>query len=117
MAVGVGGQELIGQESGYAVATMRRVCSLLSAVFFLVFLIGLSPHLVHHVFDEHEDLASDEACPFATVADRQQFDSPGDIALHHCPDSAAAGRQTSEPPLSSIAAGPVTTRAPPTASS
>lgn len=103
-------------ESGYAVTTMRRFCSLLSAVFLLVFLIGLSPHLVHHVFDEHEDLASPEACPFATVAERQHFDSPGETALHPGPDHAAAAHQAGEPPLASIAAAPVTTRAPPTAS-
>lgn len=95
---------------------MRRFGSLLSAVFFVVFLSGISPHLVHHIFDEHEDLASAGACPFATVAERQQLDSPGDIVQHRALDHAVAVHQVGEPPLASSAAAPATTRAPPTAS-
>ena len=47
------------RELRYPPRAMRRVCSLLCAVFLLVFLVGLSPHLVHHVFDAHDDLAGD----------------------------------------------------------
>jgi hypothetical protein len=46
---------------------MRRLGALLSGTFLLVFVVGLSPHLVHHAFEHHQ--AADD-CPFAASAER-----------------------------------------------
>jgi hypothetical protein len=46
---------------------MRRLGALLSSAFLLAFVVGLSPHLVHHAF-EHDRTADD--CPFAASAER-----------------------------------------------
>jgi hypothetical protein len=46
---------------------MRRIGALLSTAFLLAFVVGISPHLVHHAF-EHERAADD--CPFAASTER-----------------------------------------------
>jgi hypothetical protein len=49
---------------------MRRVCGLLTVGLFLVFVAGLAPHLVHHLFED-EPHATTSDCPFASLAERQ----------------------------------------------
>jgi hypothetical protein len=46
----------------------RNVGRLFVLGVFVVYVVELSPHLVHHLFD-HDDAQVD--CPFATAADRQ----------------------------------------------
>jgi hypothetical protein len=95
---------------------MRRLGSLLTAVVFLVFLMGLSPHLVHHVFDEHDDLASPEVCALASAGERQQSDTPGEIALPDRADHADRACTAGTPVVRRLpAAGVPGTRAPPAA--
>jgi hypothetical protein len=92
---------------------MRRLASLLTVLGLLVFLVGLGPHLVHHVFDGHDGLTPSEACPFATAAERQHADSPVAVATHDDPDAVGAAEQAAEPAPAAIAPGPRTARAPP----
>jgi len=56
---------------------MRRLAALLLVGFVLAFVVGLSPHLVHHLLepDHHETAAADD-CPFAALADRQPAAAP-----------------------------------------
>jgi hypothetical protein len=42
--------------------------ALLTAALLLAFLIELSPHLVHHLFEEH---SAEHDCPFATAGEHQ----------------------------------------------
>ena len=51
--------------------TPRRVTAILGLVFagFLAaFVVGISPHLVHHLFDDDHGKSE---CPFASVGERQ----------------------------------------------
>jgi hypothetical protein len=96
---------------------MRRLGSLLTAVALLIFLIGLAPHLVHHVFDEHDELAPAETCVLASAADRQQPDTPGILASPDHADPVDRLHTAELPPRPGRrAAGAVGTRAPPAAS-
>lgn len=101
----------------YPPRTLRRIGSLLSASFLLVFLVGLSPHLVHHVFDAHDDFAAPEACALSTAAERHHPDSAGEVALHRGPDPVALAHQAEPTALPSCATAPSTARAPPVSTS
>jgi hypothetical protein len=92
---------------------MRWIGALLSSVCLAAFVIGLSPHLVHHVTEDHR--ASDE-CPFAASAER----APAAAASIHVvakplpqPDGSTVSGQVALPRPARLAAG---ARAPPTAS-
>ena len=104
-------------ELRYPPRAMRRVCSLLSAVFLLVFLVGLAPHLVHHVFDAHDDLAAPEACALSTAAERHHPGSAGEVALNRDPDPVAPAHRVEQTASPSCAAAPPTARAPPVSTS
>jgi len=104
-------------ELRYPPRTMRRICSLLCAVFLLVFLVGLSPHLVHHVFDPHDDLAAPEACALSTAAERHHPGSAGEVALNRGPDPVAPAHPAERTALPSRTAAPPTARAPPVSTS
>jgi hypothetical protein len=49
---------------------MRRLCGLLTVGLFLVFVAGLAPHLVHHLFEDKPHATTSD-CPFASLAERQ----------------------------------------------
>lgn len=55
-----------------------RVGRGLLVLLFVVYVAGLSPHLVHHLFD-HDAQQSD--CPFAAVAERQSAASIAAMTL------------------------------------
>ena len=96
---------------------MRRLGSVLTAVALLIFLIGLAPHLVHHVFDGHDELAPAETCVLASAADRQQPDAPATIAPPDHADQVDRLRIADLPLRPALrAAGALGTRAPPAAS-
>ncbi|HEV8640666.1 MAG TPA: hypothetical protein VGV13_06165 [Methylomirabilota bacterium] len=47
---------------------LPAVVGLLTGALFVVYVVGLAPHLVHHLFDPHQPQTD---CPFATAAERQ----------------------------------------------
>jgi hypothetical protein len=89
---------------------MRRVPRRLTAILGLVFagflaafVVGISPHLVHHLFDDDHQQAD---CPFASVAERQ----PG---LTASTAVAIATTQITAPPALPVPAAPASSvRAP-----
>jgi hypothetical protein len=89
---------------------MRRLVVLLSGFFFGAFLLGLSPHLVHHLFEDHQDheRVSGDACPFATVLEREHPDAPGEVVVRPGPDvvAAVAWLATAPPPRMPVARNP-----------
>ena len=102
---------------GYAVAAMRRPFALLIVVFFAVFVVELSPHLVHHLFDDDQEQAAQSDCPFATIAERQHPDAPVAVDLERGADHAVTVRQAGEAPVRSHSVAVGGARAPPSASS
>lgn len=95
---------------------MRRLCGLLTVGLFLVFVAGLAPHLVHHLFED-ESHATTSDCPFASLAERQ----PGAPLVASDPGGAAGpGVPVAVPDdevLPGLTRGPSDARAPPIASS
>lgn len=92
---------------------MRRLGSLLTAVSLVVFLAAQSPHLVHHVFDEHEAPAAAETCVLAAAAERHQPGSSETVTLHHVPDRGALAHHATAADVPLLATAPVAARAPP----
>ncbi|HEV8393088.1 MAG TPA: hypothetical protein VGQ37_02390 [Vicinamibacterales bacterium] len=90
---------------------MTAILGLVFAGFLAAFVVGISPHLVHHLFDDDHEQAD---CPFASVAERQQGVTPS-IAVTLAPAHAAASPllpAPAAPPSSGLA--PSSPRAPPT---
>jgi hypothetical protein len=58
---------------------MRRLAALCTLGVLLAFIVGLSPHLVHHLFEPGHRTVADE-CPFATAADREPGAAEGIVA-------------------------------------
>jgi len=94
---------------------MRRACGLLAAAFLLAFVLGLSPHLVHHLFEAHEHGAAADACPFATAAERVHPDTPASVELQRDPGDGTATRPVRAPAAPWRPSGALAARAPPTA--
>jgi hypothetical protein len=89
----------------------RALFGLLTAAAFCVFVVGLAPHLVHHVFD-HEHVQPD--CPFATAAERHQAAPelvPAVLTPDVVPEALVLGPDRS---LTAVAPRPAAARAPPT---
>lgn len=66
----------------------RAVLALLTTAAFCVFVVGLAPHLVHHVF-EHDEVQPE--CPFAAISEHQQglTTAPVLLVLAETPDAPA----------------------------
>ncbi|OLC17386.1 MAG: hypothetical protein AUH29_01940 [Candidatus Rokubacteria bacterium 13_1_40CM_69_27] len=47
---------------------LPAIVGCLTGALFVVYVVGLAPHLVHHLFDPHQTQAD---CPFATAAERE----------------------------------------------
>lgn len=89
----------------------RAFFGLLTAVAVCVFVVGLAPHLVHHVFD-HEHVQPD--CPFAMAAERHHA-APELVAAVLGPDVAPEAPVTGpDRGLTAVALRPASARAPPT---
>jgi len=100
---------------GYAGAAMRRLLGLLTVAFFVLFIAELSPHLVHHLFDDHQD-ARQAGCPFATVAERQHPDTPVALDIERGDDRAGTVNPAGEAPVRSFSVAVGAARAPPASS-
>jgi hypothetical protein len=100
---------------GYAGAAMHRLLGLLTVAFFVLFVAELSPHLVHHLFDDHQG-ATQASCPFATVAERQHPDTPVVVDIERGHDRAGTANPASETPVRSFAVAVGAARAPPAVS-
>lgn len=59
---------------------MRRLWGLLVAGLFAGFVVALTPHLVHHLFDADRQVAQ-HRCPLAAVAERQPGAETGAVVL------------------------------------
>ncbi|HXG15456.1 MAG TPA: hypothetical protein VNK50_04360 [Calidithermus sp.] len=57
-----------------------RLGHLLVLAAFVSFVVGLAPHLVHHLFDSHTTAAGEE-CPFAAAGDRTPPAAPSGPSL------------------------------------
>ena len=89
----------------------RALLGLLTAAAFCVFVVGLAPHLVHHIFD-HEHVQPD--CPFAMAAERHQAAPelvPAVLMPDVAPEALPAGPDHG---VTAVALRPASARAPPT---
>src|SRR5919201_345305 len=89
----------------------RALFGLLTAAAFGLFVVGLAPHLVHHVFD-HEHVQPD--CPLAMAAERHQAAPELVLPLlmpDVAPETVVAGPDRG---LTAVALCPASARAPPT---
>jgi hypothetical protein len=94
---------------------MRRLCGLLAVGLFLVFVAGLAPHLVHHLFDDEAHAATSD-CPFASFSERQPG-APAAATLPAVVDGAGVSLTGPEGgALPALAPVPSDARAPPIAS-
>ncbi|OLC00939.1 MAG: hypothetical protein AUH30_01485 [Candidatus Rokubacteria bacterium 13_1_40CM_68_15] len=91
----------------YAPLTVGRV---LVALMFGAYLVGLAPHLVHHLFD-HDQAQVD--CPFALVAERQHASPVPVIAPLPSPVVTSAVVPTPEPPARDLRCARIDARGPP----
>jgi hypothetical protein len=91
----------------YAPPTLGRV---FVTLIFATYLVGLSPHLVHHLFD-HDQAQVD--CPFALVAERQQASPVPVIAPILTPVVTSAVVPTPEPPARDLRCARIDARGPP----
>src|SRR5262245_53081693 len=91
----------------YAPLTVGRV---FIALMFAAYLVGLAPHLVHHLFD-HDQAQVD--CPFALVAERQHASPVPVIAPLPSPIVTSVVTPTPEPPARDLSLTRIAARAPP----
>src|SRR5215813_2829551 len=89
---------------------LRTGCVLV-ALMFAAYLVGLAPHLVHHLFD-HDQAQVD--CPFALVAERQHASPVPVIAPLPSPIVTSAVTPTPEPPARDLSLTRIDARGPPT---
>lgn len=88
---------------------LPAVVGLLTGALFVVFLVGLAPHLVHHLFDPHPTPAD---CPFATVADRQHA-MPASAVTVVAAETSVPALPPTTPTLRVVALAAAPARAPP----
>jgi hypothetical protein len=77
---------------------------------FATYLVGLSPHLVHHLL-EHDQVQPD--CPFAMAAERQHASPVPDISPLPAPVTTSAVVATSAPAPRDLGLARVDARGPP----
>ena len=90
-----------------------RVGGAVVALMFAAYLVGLSPHLVHHLLDH--DLAQLD-CPFAMAAERQHASPAPDIAPLPTPVATSAVVATAVPAPRDLRLARIDARGPPAAS-
>ncbi len=89
---------------------VARSLALLAAAMFLVFVVELSPHLVHHLLpDDH--LQPD--CPFAALSEREQGSVSEVVTVPVALGLVWWLAASAPPPAVSVAPSPSTARAPP----
>jgi len=87
------------------------ILGLVFAGFLAAFVVGISPHLVHHLFDDDHAQAE---CPFASVGERQHgLTASTAVTIAPAHIAAAPTLITPPAPASSVRA-PSSPRAPPT---
>ena len=90
-----------------------RVGGAVVALMFAAYLVGLSPHLVHHLLDH--DLAQLD-CPFAMAAERQHASPAPDLAPLPTPVATSGVAATPEPAPRDLSLARIDARGPPAAS-
>jgi hypothetical protein len=89
---------------------LRPVLGLLALGFVLAFVVGQSPHLVHHLFELSQNQTD---CAFASSAERAQG-PPAEIVALIPPPGVETGRPVANQPAPpSLALAPSDARAPP----
>ena len=90
--------------------SFRSPLGLLATACFLAFVVGQSPHLVHHLFEAKQ---SQTDCAFASADERTQGLFADTVSLTLPLEVEAGGSIVAQPAPPSLALAPTSARAPP----
>lgn len=93
-------------------AARHLLLRVLVAAAFLTFVVGLAPHLVHHLFEPE---AGAQDCPFAAAGDRAQPIVSPAVSLVAAAAALAVVPPPAPPAVPAVETGAPAVRAPPTA--
>ena len=92
-------------------AVASLAARLVLAILFATYLVEQAPHLVHHLFEHHEEVQAD--CVFLVAADRQSAATPETTFLLPAVDPVACGPLAPDAGWSAHHPRPGAARAPP----